>query len=252
KLATTLPFFNINWWIGQVNGSTKMVEVKVVDKRGLLANARWVNQRAVDTGQLTGRDSAKATSEQKQVVNDLLASLGWNGGKRRLTKSLDPSAWWREDDLPDEHQPLVHDRFATILAHLTTHYQSKEASAKMIAILRQQSASKAIPCQEGGIQDGHRYWLVGGHPIRLRCKQCRHNLYEAEAFQWCAKLVDRGHVPLQCLGLDLLHGTVSPHKAMYLSVQQEIPAQDQEDVQSITGWDALAAEPTVSSKVGHD
>ncbi len=206
ELARTLPFFNIKWWIGQVEGSTQMVDIKVVDKRGLLGNARWMYQRALGTGHLSGANTRKATREDKQVINDLLASFGWNGGKRAITKSLDPSAWWREEDLPDEGQPLVPDRYTTILNHLSTHYHSQDGVKKIIAIFRK--SKTPIPCQKGGTGGGHKYWSDGRATFRLKCRECSHNLYEAQVFEWFAKLFDRGLVPLRSIGLDLIRGQV--------------------------------------------
>ena len=31
------------------------------------------------------------------MMSDVLAAFGWNAGKRRLTKSLAPNAWWIMD-----------------------------------------------------------------------------------------------------------------------------------------------------------
>lgn len=211
--VATLPFLDIKWWAGLVVGSTKKVDIKVVDKKGLLGNTRWMYQRAQETGFLNGRNARMATSEQKQVCADLLASFGWNGGKRNITKSLDPSAWWREDQLPDEGQPPVPDRTTTILSNLTTHYQSREGIKRLLAILRK-GATKSIPCQRSGAEAGHKYWVQDTDPFRLKCKKCNHILTEADAFKWFAHLVANGHVPLSSIG----HNVLRPEQAQQVGV----------------------------------
>lgn len=71
----------------------KKIDMKVVSVEGLLANARYLLERAKHLQIFRGRNSNVPTDVQQQVVVDIYCSVGWNGENERTTASADPLAW---------------------------------------------------------------------------------------------------------------------------------------------------------------
>lgn len=173
------------------------VDLKVTTKEAILANARWVYQRAHQLELFQGDSNTRPTALQRRVVADILCSLGWNAAKSHLTKSLSTAAWWL-DPVQDTHPQ---DRFTTILNHITITYVGRSGIRKLIDLFKKDSELGCIPCQQGGVHARHRYWLAAWAPFRLRCRQCKHELVEAQAFRWFAEQINIGYLPLASVGL---------------------------------------------------
>lgn len=68
--------------------------LKLVTKAELLTNANRLVRVAVEQRLLTGDGNRHSEEWEKRVVADVFAAIGWNNGKRRLTKSTSTDAWW--------------------------------------------------------------------------------------------------------------------------------------------------------------
>ena len=101
-------------------------------------------------------------------MTDLLASFGWNAGKRRPTKTLSPAVWWTLREQAPEDEP-------SLLAHLHSKYNSPPAKLKLLVSVRLHHGGY-LPCRSSPEDTKHRYHVVSKVPFRLRCPACRHNL----------------------------------------------------------------------------
>jgi len=89
-------FLNPSYWLkaGDRNIAYRGWTAQLVTREGLLANANWVYNQAVQSNVFVGAAANRPSKEQIQAIVDKLNALGWNAGIRRPTESLDPSAWW--------------------------------------------------------------------------------------------------------------------------------------------------------------
>jgi hypothetical protein len=91
--VTNSPLLDINFWTtATINQDGEMtagprLKMLVATKEGFPFNTKWVLQRASSLGSLSGQDITRPTRLQRQMVVDILASLGWNAGRGRATKS---------------------------------------------------------------------------------------------------------------------------------------------------------------------
>lgn len=212
-----VPFWDLQWWMSPISytlGTLPFLElaVKVTTKQGLLDNARWMSLRAESLGLFTGDNNVPASRLQKQAVADLLASVGWNAGRRQVTDCLSPTAWWLEgqgtetEDVPDlpfvPGVPSLRDTTTRlkILSHLTRTFSGRAGLKRLLAIIKESVGY--VPCQRDmSLSSTHKYWVRDWSPLRLTCMTCNHNIFEAAAYKWFAQLVDEGHVPQPAVGM---------------------------------------------------
>ena len=244
------PLLDINFWTtatinqdGEMTAGPKL-EMLVTTKKGCLFNTNWMLQRASLLNLLIGRDNRRPTKLQRQVVADALASLGWNAGRGRITKSADGSAWWygQQDQIDPERpaailnpavqrrqQPLSLDgpdiQVGIILAHLNNKFKGQSGTKELLKLLRSHHKLKYIPCQK---DEAHQYNICGWHPFRMRCKdtKCRHNLNLGNAYNWFATMVAKGDVPKTAITLvdDFEMVENDPRPQPYSSVRQIWPS----------------------------
>lgn len=216
-MVQDVPFWDLQWWMSPIShtlGTLPFLElaVKVTTKQGLLDNARWMSLRAESLSLFTGDNNAAATRLQKQAVADLLASAGWNAGRRQVTDCLSPTAWWLEGqgtetvDVPDlpfvPGVPSIRDSTTRlkILSHLTRTFSGREGQKRLLSIVK--GAVGYVPCQRDmSLSNTHKYWVRDWSPLRLTCATCNHNIFEAAAYKWFAQLVDEGHVSQAAVGM---------------------------------------------------
>lgn len=200
----TLPFADINWWINPPAGfESYKLDMKVVTKETLIDNARWVYDRAVNLGMITGDNSAAPARSHRQVSADVLCALGWNAGRSRVTKSLSSSAWWRGDvssgDTPNYDDTNSH---LLLMKYLTKTYHDPTTLKKLWAIIKREIGY--IPCKKAHENDDtHQYYRWGWTPLRLHCEKgnCGHNLYGPQVYDWFAQLVMKGRLTKEAIGM---------------------------------------------------
>ena len=164
--VATLPFMDINWWTDQVNHPEYKVDIMVTSKAGVLANAGWVHQRAVDVGMLLGRNQDRAAVDQLQAVVDMLAGFGWNAGQgTRRTVGMSTDAWWT--NVADGGQEVDAGGQLGILNHLRQTYVTKEQVKSLLEMLKSKSERGIVPCKVDNGVDRHRYHIAGWTPFKL-------------------------------------------------------------------------------------
>ena len=96
RLVDDTGFLNPSYWLkaGDGNVAYRGLTAQLVTREGLLANANWVYNQAIQSKVFVGAAANRPPKEQVQAIVDILNALGWNAGIRRPTKSLDPNAWW--------------------------------------------------------------------------------------------------------------------------------------------------------------
>lgn len=225
----SVPFLDFNFWRDPKLPGTHpfQVDFMVVSKKGMLAVANWMYQKAVDRGVFTGDNNNTPESFHHQGVADVLCALGWNAGGRMPSKAEDETAWWgahwgtrvtRQSinagtagaqrqapgtEVVERPAQVVVTPLETVLSHLRDRYQGKAGLQSLIVIVRKGTREGIVPCKKGTKRDKHSYQSCGWKPFRMRCgnQQCRDNLTEAEALLWFASLVARGVVPREAVGL---------------------------------------------------
>ena len=204
RMVDRTPFLDINFWRCPQEQGTQAykLDIKVTTKAALLANANWMYSRAVDKGVFKGGNAEKVTIVHLQGTADVLASLGWNAGRRDPTRSLSTTAWWTGTGGTVDIGDTIKDR---TLVHLNQKFRGRKGWEALLSILRKKSKLGYIPCQRAMRGGKHSYQVHGWTPLRLRCglKSCHHGLNEGQSMRWCAELVDRGHVSRTDVGMSL-------------------------------------------------
>ena len=194
-LVQATPLLTHDFWLHPPdNYAAYKLNATVVSKDGLLANADWVFRQCTLAQALTGTDRTRPSSRQVQMMSDVLAAFGWNAGKRRLTKSLAPNAWWIMDERGDGAE-------GSVLAAIQTKYNSPATKSKLAAAIRRHH-SNYIPCRVHPTEPKHRYHVHSRSPFRLRCPLCGSHLTSGEAMKWFAQLIATGRVPRAAAALD--------------------------------------------------
>ncbi|EIW65415.1 hypothetical protein TREMEDRAFT_66609 [Tremella mesenterica DSM 1558] len=199
RMVDNVPFLELNFWRDPGGHAQELgmykVDIKVTTRRGLVANANWMYQRAVDMGIFRGNAPSTPTNVHLRGITDLLASFGWNAGRRKPTKSNDPFAWWtglegtqwtkggQHGDGPIAKDGLM---FLSTLEHLNKKFKGKSGVQELVKILRTKSRLGYVPCPKGDKSGNHRLTVHGWKPMR---------------FRWFAELVDRGHVSREAVGI---------------------------------------------------
>ncbi|RXK34714.1 hypothetical protein M231_08030 [Tremella mesenterica] len=232
-----VPFLDINFWRDpgthpQGHSLERFkVDIKVLSKAALLMNAHWVYQRAMDMGIFRGDSNIRPSRGHLQGITDVLASFGWNAGRRNPSKSLNPHAWWT-GDRGDRMDRRVMGQLGTInlvvplgglscgdtfnslstLSHLTQKFKGKTGVQQLLKILRHMKTRGSVPCPKGDTDNKHRMNIHGWKPLRMKCglKSCHFNMDEAHCFKWFAALVDRGHVSREAVGMSHLQQRRDP------------------------------------------
>lgn len=225
KLSHT-PFMDWTFWCDTSRrpGMDKYrLEFKVISKEGLLQNAKWVSHQARILSLFRGDNVTTPSAIQQQVMADVLASLGWNAGKKNPTKSHSVTAWWlggvTEGSDEEEHVTRggVERRVGVtqvdvtgvtvgvvkVLDHLNAKFRGKQGIKDLLKILRVKSKNKVVTCPRDTGCDKHRIIVHGWRPVRFRCNldTCRYNMFEGEGMLWFAELVTKGHVTYGAVGM---------------------------------------------------
>ncbi|GFZ43061.1 hypothetical protein JCM24511_00779 [Saitozyma sp. JCM 24511] len=189
-------FLNPSYWLGAAEGphAALLLTANLVTREGFLANANWVYQQAAQANIFQGRAADAPSKAQIQALIDILNGLGWNGGIRSPTKSLDPNAWW--------HCTPSTDRSA-ILQELSKRYQSDEEITDLYEQARGSSHPYTLPCKAQPGNPDHRYQVHHRAPFRVRCsqRQCQHKLQRTALVHWIAELIQGGVIDGTALGL---------------------------------------------------
>ncbi|KAK8842982.1 hypothetical protein IAR55_007203 [Kwoniella newhampshirensis] len=129
---------------------------------------------------------------------DLFASFGWNGGKRRPTKSEAVSAWWL-GRTEGSGGISLEDR---ILQHITNTYNTNGLVIQLWDHIKQHI--KQVPCQVEPKDPNHRLWVKRRKPFALYCcvKGCKGALSAGNAERWFANLVVNGILPWEAIGME--------------------------------------------------
>lgn len=153
----------------------------MVTKSGFLANARWMWDQAIVTKAFVGGSSTAVKAWQKKALVDILAGLGWNVGRPRLSKSLSEKAWWLH--LPDPER-----QEDTLVGRLNKLYPDTNG-LELVKVCREKSKGRYIPCRKNPKDKAHRYHQASKKPFRLRCceKSCKNNCPAEEVIPWMAE-----------------------------------------------------------------
>ena len=168
------PLLDADFWLEPPEGrETYKMDVKTVSKEGLIGNARWVQQLARQNGFFVGNGSQKPTARHHRVQSDMWSAMGWNMGKRRLTKALDPQAWWWRDTQSEED--LLRDPLGNRAGRAVRNSKVRNGLLKLI---RERHPVRHIPCLLHPGEAQHIYQLRTWDPLCLRCAntECFHKL----------------------------------------------------------------------------
>ncbi|RSH85341.1 hypothetical protein EHS25_004737 [Saitozyma podzolica] len=140
RLVMATNFLDPSYWLGAAEGphAAHLLTANLVTREGFLANANWVYQQAAQANIFQGWAADAPSKAQIQALIDILNGLGWNGGIRSPTKSLDPNAWW--------HCTPSTDRSA-IFQELSKTYQSDEEIRDLYEQARGSSHPYTLPCK---------------------------------------------------------------------------------------------------------
>jgi predicted component of type VI protein secretion system len=196
RLVKATNFLNPSYWLGAAEGphAALLLTANLVTREGFLANANWVYQQAAQANIFQGRAADAPSKAQIQALIDILNGLGWNGGIRSPTKSLDPNAWW--------HCTPSTDRSA-IFQELSKRYQSDEEFRDLYEQARGSSHPYTLPCKAQPGNPDHRYQVHHRAPFRVRCsqRQCQHKLQRTALVHWIAELIQGRVIDGTALGL---------------------------------------------------
>ena len=136
---------------------------------------------------LAGGSSKRPTKQQYKVLTDILVSMGWNTGRRRPTRSMDPNAWWLAEE----------DRAARQARELVEAYADDNELRMFVTAARSVHPKGYIPCKIWPNNPKHRYQLAGNNPLRLQCgnKDCKHSMSRQAMTQYLVDMMDRGIIP---------------------------------------------------------
>lgn len=189
KLVTATGFLDPSYWLGIGEGphADLQLTANLVTRKGLLANANWVYQQAVQADLFHGRGSDTPTKAQIQALTDILNGLGWNSGLRKPTKALDPDAWWRSTPSTDR---------SNVFRQLSERYSTDEEIQELFETARDSGYPYALPCMSHPGDPNHRYQIHNRSPFRVRCshRDCQHKLQRTALVHWIAELIQGGVV----------------------------------------------------------
>ena len=188
----------VDTWLEPVEGILGQftLDARLVTKRGLIQNARWLHQRAIELDIFTGQNVDTPSRLQLTAINDVMAAFGWNAGIQKPTKSNDPLAWWGSAPAQSaaKEQSIWH--------HLIQSYGGVGNKPELMRDLRKGSTLGYIPCMKHFTNSSHRYWQWSKQPFQIRCSvgACRHTLQEGAAMRYFAKLIEKGTISMEAVG----------------------------------------------------
>ena len=203
-MVNNTPLLDIKTWLNPTHPALRpyKMAVKLVTKQALLTNTNWLHMRAVETGIYQGDHNRKPSSLQIKGWLDVLASFGWNAGTRKITKSLDPHAWWQTPTQDPARQDEL-----KILRHINKLLYEGWPLAALLRSIRKGSDSGQVPCKKNPHDRTHKYHLKDKQNFRLSCanKHCKDHLPKAAAIKWFAHLVAAGVVSRDVIKLRPIH-----------------------------------------------
>ena len=183
KIVDQTTFLNPEYWLGVGDGphAPELLKARLVTKKGLLDNANWVYHQADQLGEFEGDSNRRPSGIQVKALTDVMNGLGWNAGIRKPSKSLDPNAWWYDNDhtnLPEIFQSLAND------------FHTNEQIGQLFNMAR--DATGQIPCKDFPDNPDHRYQVNDQSPYWIRCcmPECYHRLSRTAIVHWIATLVE--------------------------------------------------------------
>ncbi|EKD04974.1 hypothetical protein A1Q2_00725 [Trichosporon asahii var. asahii CBS 8904] len=202
--ADGMPFYDLNWWLDPPAGyEAYKLDFKVLSPKALVQNAKWVLQRAEDLGMLASDNNRSIDKLQKKVMADVQASLGWNAGKLKTTKSLSPTAWWtgRHSDSTLDYTETSSN--VVILNYLTKHFDTRTSFQRLITDIRKELGG-LVPCPKSlEASPTHMLKRDGWDPVRMLCNaaDCGVRLHGRAVYRWLAQLVIKGTISKQTIGI---------------------------------------------------
>ncbi len=197
RLVDGTPFLDYNFWLDpHVSALRKYrMAVKIVPKAAMLQNANWVYHEAQRMGHFLGNSNVAAQPAQVQTMIDVLASFGWNTGRRDTTKSLSTLAWWITDAIENEQED--------IMGHIQRLAGTDTEQMTLLNTVRQHLPGKALPCRKFPDNKKHCYQIKAKQPFRLQCGQgtCKDHMNGGAVIQWYAQLVMDGKLDKTIFGL---------------------------------------------------
>jgi hypothetical protein len=195
-LVKATDFLLPSYWLGIGDGphTANLLSANLVSREGLLANANWVYQQAVQADVFRGRGGDTPTKPQIQALTDILNALGWNSGLRSPTKSLDPDAWWHSTPSTDRSE---------VFQQLSERYQTDDQIMELFEAARGSAHPYALACKAQPGNPDHRYQVHARSPFRVRCshRDCHHKLQRTALVHWIAELLQGGVIDGTGLGL---------------------------------------------------
>lgn len=186
----TTGFLKPGYWLGFGDGPhhKDLIASRLVSRKDFLDNANWVYHRAAELEIFSGDNNRKPTLYQIKALTDVLNAVGWNGGLRSPSKSLNPAAWWNDNVVGADRN--TGDAFG----FLSTLCQTARDISVLFDTARRLAGK--IPCKLHPDDALHRYEKNGVSPFRIRCRmaQCYHKLQGAAVIEWIAVLVRNNQV----------------------------------------------------------
>jgi len=120
--------------------------------------------------------------------------LGWNAGLWKPSHSLDPDAWWYEDN---------HENLPEIFQSLADNFHTDAQIRRLFNFAR--SAAGHVPCMNFPKDSTHRYQVNNQSPFRIRCCMpgCYHRLARTSIVHWIATLVELEMIDGECLAAEM-------------------------------------------------
>jgi hypothetical protein len=217
RKVNNTPYLNPSYWLGYGDGprSLKPLSARLVSRKNLLDNANWIQQKAVADGIFNGTDANRPTRIQLKALVDIFNALGWNGGLRRPTKSLDPGAWWNEAEGRGNQITSLVDRLNQ-LCQTDDHFKLLFNTAR--------KQGRPVPCKAEPDLATHRYHTHQLSPFVVRCcfRGCNSKLQRVALLQWLVTAVERGVFD----GEDLMDDMEDALEAVEQEVDREVSVEE--------------------------
>ena len=125
----------------------------------------------------------------------MMVAVGWNGGKRRPTKSLDDKAWWW---IPVVTGPVGNSAESAMLME---RFDTDTKKLALLAAIRQAHPLGYTPCKVWPLDNKHRYQINAKSPLLLWCgnQDCRRNLGGKDLFNYFASFIINGSIRMDAL-----------------------------------------------------
>jgi hypothetical protein len=234
RLVELTPFLQPAFWLDPAQTHPELAHLKLAAKlvqvKTLLANANWMHRKLEDSGHLFQRDSSTPTRLQLQCVIDMMAAFGWNKGLRKVTKSLDPTAWWTQ--VGDANQAL------SLIEYLSNQYNTATRQLQLVDLVRTKSPFGYMPCK---MNTAHHYQVHNKQTVGLRCgdKRCKHHIAGAEVIRWIAQLVEDGRIPTSVIGYVRHQAAAAAGTINYDIIKARFTVPRRDELVNIQGYPAI-------------